>query len=68
MADATANGSGVMSVEFRHPARAAIASGSAVVLDRPRMLAILADPGFQVPYGDSARCPPFAVDFMEVFA
>lgn len=68
VADATANGSGVMAVEFRHPARAAIASGSAVVLDRPRLLTILAESNFQVPFGDSNRCPPFTVDFMEVFA
>lgn len=35
VADATANGSGVMTVEFRHMLRAQVSGGTAVVLDKP---------------------------------
>ena len=42
-ADATANGSGVMTVEFRHMLRAQVGAGSAVVLDKPTSTFRMAD-------------------------
>lgn len=67
-ADATASGGGAMTVSFRQPLRSSVASASAVVLDRPRLLCILADPAFAVPYQPGNVAPPFAVEFLEVFA
>lgn len=68
VADAASSVIGTMTVEVRHMLRAAVAINSAVTLDRPRLLCILADPDLAVPYGANNTAPPFSVDFIEVFA
>lgn len=45
--DATANGSGVMSIEFRHMMRAAVTTGQSVVLDHPTSNYILESSNFE---------------------
>lgn len=67
-ADATADGSGNMSVEFRWAARTAIGNGTAVVLDRPTALYVLADPNISIPRAPGFAQPGFALDLIEVFA
>jgi hypothetical protein len=66
VADATADGAGAMTVQVRNRLRAAAAGGSAVAVDRPRGLFILAEPDVRVPYGANARCPSFTIDWVEV--
>jgi hypothetical protein len=66
--DATADGSGVMTVEVRHPARGAISGGSSVTLIRPTALYILASPQLDFGREPGAALPPVAADFVEVFA
>ncbi len=68
VADASANGGGAMTVEVRHPLRAALSSGAALVLDKPASLFILSEPTLDVPWGAANICPAFNVDFIEVFA
>lgn len=68
VADAVAGGGNTMAVQVRHAVRAAVAANAAVVLDRPRVLCILAESTLDVPYGHSNRCPAFGVQFVEVFA
>jgi hypothetical protein len=48
VADATANGSGVMSIEFRHAMRASVSSGAAVVLDRPTSTYMMASSDLEI--------------------
>ena len=69
-ADATANGSGVMTVEFRAMLRGAVAGSSAVVLDKPTALYIVppADGGLMVPRIVGGVGPEFTVDFLEMFS
>lgn len=67
-ADATADGSGSMSIEFRWAARAAISNGTAVVLDKPTALYVLADPNISIPRAPGFAQPGFALDLIEVFA
>lgn len=67
VADATANASGVMTVEFRHMLRASVASGSAVGTNNVAALYILADPQTALGFNGSAA-DPFSVDFIEVFS
>lgn len=45
--DATANGSGVMNIEFRHMTRASISTGQSVVLDHPTSNYILESSNFE---------------------
>lgn len=66
--DATANGSGVMSVEFRHPLRAAVSGGAAVTLVQPTALYILGSSSLDLPRRAGASEPPMAAEFIEVFA
>ncbi len=67
-ADATANGSGVMTVEVRHAVRAAISSGAAVTLNRPTALYILTEPTLELPRTPGPIQPAFGLDLIEVFA
>lgn len=53
-ANATANGSGVVTVTFEPPLRAAVSSGAAVTWDRPAATFMLAQTSWQVEY-DNAR-------------
>lgn len=68
IADATANGSGVMVVTVRMPLRAAVTGGATVTIIRPRALFVLASPTLTFPREDSGRCPAFSVEWIEVFA
>lgn len=64
---ATANGSGVMTVEFRHLLRAAVAGGAAVTLIRPTALYILTQSSLDFPRVGGNAEPPVSADFVEVF-
>jgi len=66
--DATANGSGVMTVEVRHPARGAISGGTSVVLIRPTALYILSAPVLDFGREPGDALPPVSAEFVEVFA
>jgi hypothetical protein len=68
VADATANGSGVMAVEVRHMLRQAVASGAAVTLHKPTALYIRSEAALAMPRGPGKRQPGFALQFVEVFA
>ena len=68
VANATANGAGVMSVEVRHMLRLAAASGSPVVLDKPTALYVRTESGLTMPRQPGRAEPEFAVQFEEVFA
>lgn len=67
-ADALADGTGAMTVEFRHSLRAAVTAGAAVVTQQPTALYLLKQPGFVTPRGPAAWCPSFTVEFVETFA
>ena len=65
-ADATANGSGVMTVSFQPAHRSGAASGLTVTLTRPTTKYVLTQPVVQMPArGD--RLPAFAVELVEEF-
>lgn len=68
VSDATANGSGVMTVEVRHMLRAAVASGSAVTLDKPAALFVRAEAGIALPRMPGNVEPGMSLDLVEVFA
>lgn len=68
VADATADGSGVMTVNFRHSLRTAISSGAAITLDRPTALYILADTTLEFPRRAGRAQEQFGFDLVEVFA
>lgn len=68
VANATADGSGLMTVEVRHMLRAAASSGSAVTLDRPSALYVLTESSLTVPRQPGRVQPGFTVEFVEVFA
>lgn len=59
---------GNATVEFRHPTRAAVASGSAVTLASPTSLYILTTSDLSSAYATGSRAPAFSVEFREVFA
>lgn len=63
----TSDGSGLMTIEFRHPLRAAISAGAAVTLSSPTALYILLTREFGLPYGASSMAPPTSIEFREVF-
>lgn len=67
-ADATANGSGVMTVQIRHELRSALSSGSTVTLDKPTALYILTEPSIEFPRIPGRAQPSFGFDIVEVFA
>lgn len=68
VADVSASDAGAGSFEIRPPLRAALANGAPVTLSRPTALFVLAEPQLEVPYGAANICPPFSVEFVEVFA
>lgn len=68
VADATADGAGVMTVEFRHMLRAALSAGGTVTLYRPTALYVRTDAGLAVPRIGGQAMPGFSVEFTEVFA
>jgi hypothetical protein len=65
--DATADGSGVMTVPIRHMLRASAASGASVTTNNVSALYILADPNWTASYNGS-HADPFAIDLIEVFS
>lgn len=66
--DATANGSGVMTVEFRHMLRAAVSGGAAVTLIQPTALYILESPQLEFQRQPGFAEPGLSATFVEVFA
>jgi hypothetical protein len=69
VADATASGTGAMTVEVRANLRGSVAAASAVTLDTPTALYVLQEAdGLMVPRGAANICPEFTAQFMEVFA
>jgi hypothetical protein len=71
VADATANGSGVMTVQVRHSLRQAAASGSPVAVSLPRSTMGLHMQGQEtptVPYDANGRGPAFTLEFVERWA
>lgn len=66
-ADAAADDSGALTVEVRHPLRAAASSGAAVTLLDPTALYILTTNEFGSAY-ESALAPPMSIELREVFA
>lgn len=68
VADATANGSGQITVEVRHMLRTAVSAGSAVTLDRPTALYVRTDSGLAMPRQPGRVQPDFSVEFVETFA
>lgn len=68
IADATADGSGAMTVSVRHDVRVALSSGAAVTLDRPAALYILTEPTIELPRRPGPAQPGFGFDLVEVFA
>lgn len=66
--DATANGSGVMTVTVRHPLRAAASGGASVTLSKPTGLFVLSDPKLEFPRTPGQAGDPLTVQFIEVFA
>lgn len=68
VADATADGSGVMAVETHPMLRGAVTAGAAVTLVNPAALYILADPELVFPREQGGIYPAMTVEFVEVFA
>ena len=68
IADATSDGSGDMTVYFRHSLRAAANSGTAITLDKPTALYILTDPTLELPCRPGRAQEGFGFDIVEVFA
>jgi hypothetical protein len=68
IADAAADGSGVMTVNIRHSLRSALSSSSAVTLDKPTALYILADSTLEFSRRPGRAQGPFGFDIVEVFA
>lgn len=68
VADAEATDAGAMTVEVRHMLRSAVASGSAVVLDKPTALYVRTEAGLAMPRQPGHVDPAMSVEFVEVFA
>lgn len=68
VADASADGAGVMVVEVRHMLRSALGAGGAVTLDAPTALYVLPDANLSMPRQPGPTAPPITIDFTEVFA
>jgi hypothetical protein len=64
--DATASGTS-MTVEFRHPLRAAVSASAAVVISQPTGYYIMKQPEFGVPRAGANKAPAFTIEFREVF-
>lgn len=65
--DATANGSGVMTVKFRHMLRAAVATGAAITLLKPAAAYHRTESGIAAPRDRGLLGRPMAIDFVEAF-
>lgn len=68
VASATADGSGVMTVEVRHMLRQSVAAGTAVTLDKPAAMYVRSESGLVMPRQPGRGDPGFTVAFEEVFA
>ncbi len=68
VADATANGSGVMTVDVRQMLRAAATSGGAVVLQKPTALYIRSESALSLPRSPYLTQEPLSFSWVEVFA
>jgi len=66
--NATANGSGVMTVTIRHALRTSLSSGSGVQLDKPTALYILSDSRQEFMRSPGRTMPGMSFEFTEVFA
>ncbi len=67
-ADATANGSGVMTAQVRAMLRGAVTVGAAVTLTRASALFVLTEPTLGIPRGGGNTCPAFSIELIEAFA
>lgn len=67
VADATANGSGIITVEFRHALRSAFPSGTPVNFNAPSAFYVLGESSISIPYDGSAAAPSFSFDLIESF-
>jgi hypothetical protein len=68
-ADATADGSGVMTVEVRAMLRGSVSAASGVTLSKPTALYVLReDDGLMMPRGLGQVAPEITVQFVEVFS
>lgn len=65
VANATANGANVMTVEVRHMLRSAVPAGSAVTVDRPAALYTRTESGLAMPRQPGRAQPPVSVSFVE---
>ena len=68
VADATSNDAGAMTVEVRHMLRSAVASGSAVTLDKPTALYVRTEAGLALPRMPGNVDPGLSIDLVEVFS
>lgn len=68
VADATATDAGAMTVEVRHMLRSAVASGSAVTLDKPTALYVRTEAPLALPRMPGNVDPGLSIDLVEVFA
>jgi len=68
VANATANDAGAMTVEVRHMLRSAVASASAVTLDKPTALYVRTEAGIALPRMPGNAEPGMSLDLVEVFA
>lgn len=66
--NATANDAGAMTVEVRHMLRSAVASGTAVTLDKPTALFVRTEAGIMLPRMAGNYEPGVSLDLVEVFA
>lgn len=66
--DAAATDLGAMTVDVRHMLRSAVASGTAVTLDRPTALYVRTEAGIALPRMAGQAAPPMSVEFVEAFA
>lgn len=69
VADATASGGGVMTIEVRAMLRGSVAAASAVTLNKPSALyMLLEEEGVMLPRGLGQVAPEFTVQFLEAFS
>jgi hypothetical protein len=68
VADAAATDAGAMTVEVRHMLRSAVASGTAVTLDKPTALYVRTEAGIALPRMPGNVDPGMSLDLVEVFA
>jgi hypothetical protein len=66
--DATADGGGIISVNFEHATRYAISTGTAITFEKPTALYTLAASQIELPRVAGLAAAPFSLEFVEVFA